>query len=164
MSSAAAKNTDDHFSSEEVAELKKRAAEMENRIEDLLEKSDNESYMKVCEIITDPSISDYIKCSKKLSNLCILSVCERKQIEKGMKTTLFSGRTLEDLEVLYQEIVFRLRRIEFGKEIDIKRDILGFLQGNNLSLDVLVSVLYGTAYLYDKDGIWNKIAGESESE
>ncbi len=150
---------DDIYSAEEVAALRNEASRIEANIDSLLAASDNASFMKVCEIIGDPAISKYIKCSKKLSNLCILAVAERKQLEKGMNTTIFSGRDLENLENLYQEIVFRLRRIEFGKDIDISRDIYGFLSSNELSLDIVISVLYGCPYLYDKEGIWEKIAG-----
>ncbi len=151
---------DDYYTEEDVALLKSGAAELEQRVDGLLQSAGQEDYLKIFEITSDPDNSKYIKCSKKLSNLCILSVAEKKQMEKGMNVTIFTGRDLTELEALYQEIVFRLRRIEFDKDIDIKQDIFGFLSENNLTFDIVVAVLYGTAYLYDKDGIFDRIAGE----
>ena len=151
----------DYYHTEDIQKLQKCAGDIENIINNLLETGGADSYREVCEILKSDMAAALFQVSKPLMVARILATVEENQLAKGKEITVFSGRNLYALEALYQEIVFRLRRIEFEMNIDIKEDIFRFLVDENISIDVLIAVLHGTTYLYSKDKIWDAIVAES---
>lgn len=150
----------DYYRTEDICKLKEGAQELENVINTLLEAGGADNYSKVCEIIKTDVAAVFFQVSRPLIVVRILATVEENQLAKGFKITIFSGRNLYALEELYQEIVFRLRRIEFDMDVDIKNDILQYMVDMSLSLDALIAVLHGTTYLYSKEKIWRVIVAE----
>ena len=148
----------DFYLEDEVRRLKKKAFDVERKINNLLLEGTNKSYKKVLEIIFDKETEVCFQVSRPLNVLRVLSEVVKVELEKGCERSIFCGRDLYALEELYQEMVFRLRRVEFGKPINIKEDILQFIVENGLSLEYLIAVVQGTHYLYDKDRIWKVIS------
>jgi len=148
----------DYYKTEDVERIKGLAFELETEIDGLLCEGGSENYRKCCEIIEDKRLDYLFNVSRKLMVLRILANIESNQLNKNNEITVFSNRNLEKLENVYQEMVFRLRRVEFGMDIDIKQDILQFLIQEQLSLDFLLGVLAGTVYLYSKNFIWESIS------
>lgn len=152
----------DYYRTEDVRKLQESARELESVVNTLLEAGGYDNYRQVCMILKSDQAEVLFQVSKSLMVARIFTTVEELQLSKGSEVTVFCGRNLCELEALYQEIVFRLRRIEFEIEIDIKKDIFQFLIDEKLSVDVLIAVLQGTTYLYSKDKIWNTLLAESK--
>lgn len=150
----------DIYLEDEVRILMSRARETEKKVDELLLDGSPEAQKKICDILMDDSAALLFKGSKKLMCARIFSDVVLKHLEKGKTQTVFSSRNLTELEALYQELVFRLRRIEFDLDIDIEKDIFMFLTEQKIGIDELVAVLYGTLYLYGRDKIWSRITEE----
>ena len=148
---------EDLYLEKDMKDLREKRLKAEEQINKLLKEGTPEKYLEVYDLLRTPDIEFCIKDSKALLNLRILSIVEKKLIERGDHYTIFTGRNLYELEELYQELVFRLRRVEFGKQIDIKRDIYGFLVENRLDPEILMAVIKGTVYIYNKDLILKRL-------
>ncbi|MCR4617403.1 MAG: hypothetical protein K5669_04345 [Lachnospiraceae bacterium] len=153
----------DFYLEDEIKELNSEAKELELKIDGLLTEGTKESYETVLKYMFDSNNDSLFRVSRSLNVLRLLSEAEKKQLDKGLDVTIFTGRDLRGLEELYQELVFRLRRVEFDKPISVKDDILQFLVDNHLSLDILVVVIQGTIYLYNKDKIWKAITESAKN-
>lgn len=153
----------DIYTEQDVAFLKEYTHEIEIRIDSLLGKGTDKDILDICDLIASDNVEMCFSASKALLNLRVLSLVDKERIGKG-KNSILSGRNLKEIENLYQEMVFRLRRIEFSKTIDVIDDIFLFLSENNLDIDFLIAVLRGTTYLYEKDRIWKRITEKSDAQ
>ena len=150
--------TKDLYLYNDIAELRARAVEVEEYVNRLLINGTNTDYQKVLDCILDGKNENLFQVSRPLNVLRLVSEVEKRELESKKETTVFSGRDLYKIEDIYQETVFRLRRIEFEKPICIKDDLLQFIIDNKLSLDFLIVVIQGTYYLYNKEKIWKAIS------
>ena len=150
---------DDVFQTEDVFRLQAGALKLEEEIEGLLNEGTVTAYDRIAEICFDESNQKYVKRSRKLMTARIFSEAENSNRKHNTGRTAFVTDNFEDLESIYQELVFRLRRIEFGKDINIENDIWGFLKQMGLNVEFLVAVLGATKYLYQKDKIIDRIMG-----
>jgi hypothetical protein len=150
-------NSKDVYREQDVEAAKKQTKELEDRIEGLLCGADPKNCLEIYNLLQAPESEVCLHESKALMNLKVLSSVAKMQVEKGEATNILQGRSLAEIEEIYQELVFRLRRVEFGKAIDIKQDIFVFLAENRLNVETLLAVLRGTVYLYEKDRIWKSI-------
>lgn len=154
----------DYYKTEDIAALNAYAKDIEEKVNRLLNAGGRDNYLKCCEIIKDPNNECCFQVSKPLMNLRILAIAEEAQLNKEDEVTVFDGRDLYTLEELYQEIVFKLRRLEFNIETDVRRDILQFLVDEKIGADVLLVVIRLTTYLYSKDKIWEAITKGLKNE
>lgn len=122
------------------------------RVDLLLE---NGRYEDACLLLDEQQICNLSLVNRKLHVMEIMKNIQRQESVSKVRG-VFEGRSVAAICELYQTLVCLLRRIEFRFPEQYQREILQYLDREEISLVCVIGITYGNPYILDKKGTMDR--------
>lgn len=111
----------------------------------------SKQYEKVCQMLDENRVFKLSLINRNLHILEIMKNIQRQECTSQVRE-VFAGRNVAQICELYQNLVRFLRRIEFDLPKTYQREILEYLDKEEISWVCVLGVVYGNPYILDEKG------------
>ena len=114
------------------------------------------SEKKVCSIIEQAREKQLCDKNRELLIFDISAECEKIELENNSTKRIFLNRTVDEVIDVYENVVFYLRRLEFGFPIEECQPLVSYIINEKLSIYYIYTVIGKSYYLQNKEFIANR--------
>lgn len=132
------------------SEKKQQISEVKSRIMAFLLQDTPQAVEALCTFLESKAVEELFTEDTELYILQFLAAIAREETRAGVMPTVFSGRTYEQVLTLYRRMVLFLRRLEFGLPEELQRELLSYLEKEEISFQAVLGVIYAEEYFYHK--------------
>lgn len=123
-----------------------------NEVKAYVEKCLSEKDYKGLDKFLDQSeAKKYMAEDQSMYIMGILCEVQRIENENGITKGFLSCRSIQEAVETYRLLVLLLRRLEFDLPYEYQREIMAFINVNEISVIGVWAVVQGTKYLYAKE-------------